>query len=63
MNIIKTIRFAIIDSEGRLGKVGSSGRPATFSTLNNASKWLHRMNHDQRLVRVLYEEFEYEEVD
>lgn len=36
---IKSLRFARIDDNGRLCKVGSSRRPATFSSFKNAMKW------------------------
>ena len=62
MNEISTVKYAIIDKNNRLMKVGSSRRPATFATLENAeskfdylSKY-HNYNGMQ-LVKVWYEPY------
>ena len=61
MGQIKTIRYAIIDSDDRLCKVGSSRRPATFSTFDGAMKWAGGALSNQRLVEVSYKEVSLED--
>jgi len=61
MDKIKTIRYAIIDKNDRLCKVGSSQRPATFSELNNAIRWYSALDKsgEVRLVDVFYREINF----
>ncbi len=59
MNEIKTIRYAIINDEDRLCKVGSSKRPATFATLGNAKKVYNGVRGSKRLLAVYYMEVEH----
>jgi hypothetical protein len=62
MSEIKTIRFAIINDDDRLCKVGSSNRPATFATLDNAVKVFDGIYGSKRIVSVHYEEMSAYEV-
>lgn len=39
MRKIETVKYAVVDKNYRLMKVGSSRRPATFSSLDLAEKW------------------------
>lgn len=53
---IKTVRYAIINDDDRLCKVGSSKRPATFATYDNAKKVFNSVYSSKRLVKVYYED-------
>ena len=59
MKQIKSIKFAFVKENGRIATVGSSGRPATFSSLHNANKAMSIVNSlsDEKikLVELTYE--------
>lgn len=60
MNEISTVKYAIIDRNNKLMKVGSSRRPATFSTLENAESkfdYLSKHYNGIQLVKVWYEPY------
>ena len=66
MKRIKTVKYAIVNHNDRLAKVGSSRRPATFSSIQDAEDAFDflctRATNDLHLVEIWsteYKSFKY----